>query len=150
MFMEQRSKKEELIPLFRVIDKEFKKDFERRLSKYDLTAQQGRLLFYINWNVCNGNKVRQVDIEKNFQLTKSTVHGLINRMEKANLIIKNKEKNNQYIEISDNCKKILNDVFSQRMECLNKMTSGLSEEEIETLHSLLMKIYDNRDKGGCK
>ena len=62
--MEQRSKKEELIPLFRVIDKEFKKDFERRLSQYGLTAQQGRLLFYINWNNKEGNKVRQVDIEK--------------------------------------------------------------------------------------
>ena len=146
--MEQRSKKEELIPLFRVIDKEFKRDFERRLSKYDLTAQQGRLLFYINWNTKNGNQIRQVDIEKNFQLTKSTVHGLINRMEKANLVIKIKEKNNQYIEISDDCKKILQDVFSQRMECLNKMTEGLSEEEINTLHSLLMKIYENRNKGG--
>ena len=146
--MEQRSKKEELIPLFRVIDKEFKTDFERRLSKYDLTAQQGRLLFYINWNTKNSNQIRQVDIEKNFQLTKSTVHGLINRMEKANLVIKIKEKNNQYIEISDDCKKILEDVFSQRMECLNKMTEGLSEEEINTLHSLLMKIYENKNKGG--
>ena len=146
--MEQRSKKEELNPLFRVIDKEFKRDFERRLSKYDLTAQQGRLLFYINWNTKNGNQIRQVDIEKNFQLTKSTVHGLINRMEKANLVIKIKEKNNQYIEISDDCKKILQDVFSQRMECLNKMTEGLSEEEINTLHSLLMKIYENKNKGG--
>ena len=145
---EQRSKKEELIPLFRVIDKEFKRDFERRLSKYDLTAQQGRLLFYINWNTKNGNKIRQVDIEKNFQLTKSTVHGLINRMEKANLVIKNKDKNNQYIEISEDCKKILDDVFSQRLECLNKMTEGLSDEEIDTLHSLLMKIYENRNKGG--
>lgn len=148
--MEQRSKKEELIPLFRVIDKEFKKDFERRLSQYGLTAQQGRLLFYINWNNKEGNKVRQVDIEKNFQLTKSTVHGLIDRMEKANLVIKNKDKNNQYIEISNDCKKILEDVFSQRMECLNKMTSGLSEEEIDILHGLLMKMYENRNKGGCK
>lgn len=146
--MEQRSKKEELIPLFRIIEKEFKKDFEKRLSKYGLTAQQGRLLFYINWNIKSGNQVRQVDIEKNFQLTKSTVHGLINRMEKANLVIKNKEKNNQYIEISEDCKKILDDVFSRRLECLNKMTEGLSDEEINTLHSLLMKIYENRDKGG--
>ena len=148
--MEKRSKKEELIPLFRIIDKEFKKDFERRLSQYGLTAQQGRLLFYINWNNKEGNKVRQVDIEKNFQLTKSTVHGLIDRMEKANLVIKKKEKNNQYIEISNDCKKILEDVFSQRMECLNKMTQGLSDEEIDILHSLLMRIYDSRDKGGCK
>ena len=142
--MEQRTKKEELIPLFRIIDKEFRKDFEKRLSKYGLTSQQGRLLFYIN---CN-NKVRQVDIEKNFQLTKSTVHGLINRMEKANLVIKIRENNNQFIEISDSCKKILEDVFSQRMECLNKMTQGLSDEEIETLHSLLMKIYNNKGGNG--
>ena len=148
--MEKISKKEELVPLFRIIDKEFKRDFERRLSKYDLTAQQGRLLFYINWSNKEGNKVRQVDIEKHFQLTKSTVHGLIDRMEKANLVIKKKEEKNQFIVITDDCKKILEDVFSQRLECLNKMTDGLSDEEIETLHSLLMKIYENRDKGGNK
>ena len=148
--MEERSKKEELLPLFRIIEKEFRKDFERRLSMYGLTAQQGRLLFYINWNNKEGNKIRQVDIEKQFQLTKSTVHGLITRMEKANLVIKNKDKNNQYIVISDDCKKILEDVFSRRMECLDKMTDGLSDEEIDTLHTLLMKIYNNRDKGGDK
>ena len=146
--MEQPSKKEELIFLIRIIDKEFKKDFERRLSDYGLTAQQGRLLFYINWNIINGKQVRQVDIEKHFKLTKSTVHGLINRMEKANLVIKNKDKNNQYIEISDDCKKILQDVFDRRTECLDKMMNGVSDEEIETLHTLLIKIYENRDKGG--
>ena len=148
--MEQRSKKEELVFLIRIIDKEFKKDFERRLSNYGLTAQQGRLLFYINWNIINGKNVRQVDIEKHFQLTKSTVHGLVNRMEKANLIIKNKDKNNQFIEISDDCKKILEDVFNRRVECLNKMMDGVSDEEVEILHKLLMKIYENRDKGGYK
>lgn len=148
--MEERSKKEELLPLFRIIEKEFRKDFERRLSMYGLTAQQGRLLFYINWNNKEGNIIRQVDIEKQFQLTKSTVHGLITRMEKANLVIKNKDKNNQYIVISDDCKKILEDVFSRRMECLDKMTDGLSDEEIDILHTLLMKIYNNRDKGGDK
>ena len=148
--MEQKNKKEELIPLIRVIDKEFKKDFERRLSEYGLTAQQGRLLFYINWNSMNNKEVRQVDIEKHFQLTKSTVHGLISRMEKANLVIKNQDKNNQYIIITDDCKKILQSVFEKRTECLDKMMNGMSDEEIETLHTLLMKIYENRDKGGCQ
>ena len=146
--MEQPNKKEELVFLIRIIDKEFKKDFERRLSDYGLTAQQGRLLFYINWNNLNGKQVRQVDIEKHYKLTKSTVHGLINRMEKANLVIKNKDKSNQYIEISEDCKKILKDVFDKRVECLNKMMDGVSEQEIETLHTLLTKIYENRDKGG--
>ena len=148
--MEQKNKKEELIPLIRIIDKEFKKDFEKRLSEYGLTAQQGRLLFYINWNIMNDKQVRQVDIEKHFQLTKSTVHGLISRMEKANLVIKNQDKNNQYIIITEDCKKILQSVFEKRTECLDKMMAGLSDEEIKTLHTLLMKIYENRDKGGCQ
>ena len=148
--MEQKNQKEELIPLIRIIDKEFKKDFERRLSEYGLTAQQGRLLFYINWNSMNNKQVRQVDIEKHFQLTKSTVHGLINRMEKANLVIKNQDKNNQFIIITEDCKKILQSVFEKRTECLDKMLDGVSDEEIETLHTLLMKIYENRDKGGDK
>ena len=146
--MEQQNKKEELIPLIRIIDKEFKKDFEKRLSEYGLTAQQGRLLFYINWNIMNDKQVRQVDIEKHFQLTKSTVHGLISRMEKSNLVVKNQDKNNQYIIITDDCKKILQSVFEKRTECLDKMMARLSDEEIETLHTLLMKRYNNRDKGG--
>ena len=29
-------------------------------------------------------------------------------------------------------------------------SSGLSEEEIDILHGLLMKMYENRNKGGCK
>ncbi len=146
--MEQKNKKEELVPLIRIIDKEFKKDFEKRLSEYGLTAQQGRLLFYINWNNMNNNQVRQVDIEKHFQLTKSTVHGLISRMERDNLVVRNKDKNNQYIVITEDCKKILQNVFDKRTECLDKMLNGVSDEEIETLHTLLMKIYENRDKGG--
>ena len=74
----------------------------------------------------------------------------VNGMEKANLVVKNQDKNNQYIIITDDCKKILQSVFEKRTECLDKMMAGLTDEEIETLHTLLMKIYENRDKGGCQ
>ena len=144
--MEQISKKEELIFLIKFIDKEFKADFQSRLSAYGLTSQQGRLLFYINWNNKNGRKIRQVDIEKHFQLTKSTVHGLIDRMEKANLVNKVKDGPNHYIEVSDECQGILKDVFEKRTQCLDKMLKGVSDEEIDTLHALLTKILNN--KGG--
>ena len=146
--MEQISKREEIIFLIKFIDKEFKADFQSRLSEYGLTSQQGRLLFYINWNNMNGRSIRQVDIEKHYQLTKSTVHGLVDRMEKANLIIKKKDGPNQYIEVSEQCKGILNDVFQKRTACLDKMLKGISDEEIETLHTLLSKILSN--KGGDK
>ena len=148
--MEKPSKREEIVLLVRFIDKVFKADFQSRLSEYGLTSQQGRLLFYISWNNKNGRKIRQVDIENHYQLTKSTVHGLIDRMEKAGLVFKVKEGPNQYIQISEKTEGILMHVFDKRNEVLDKMLQGVSDEEIETLHTLLMKIYENRDKGGCK
>lgn len=146
--MENLSKREELLFLIKFIDKEFKKDFESRLSEYGLTSQQGRLLFYISCNNKNGRKVRQVDIENHFKLTKSTVHGLIDRMEKAGLVLKKKEGPNQYIEISEKTEGILMHVFAKRNECLEKMLTGVTDEEIETVHRILSKIYGNKDKGG--
>ena len=148
--MEKPSKREEIVLLVRFIDKVFKADFQSRLSEYGLTSQQGRLLFYISWNKKNGRKIRQVDIENHYQLTKSTVHGLINRMEKAGLVLKVKEGPNQYIQISEKTEGILMHVFKKRNEVLDKMLQGVSDEEVETLHTLLMKIYENRDKGGDK
>ena len=148
--MENLSKREELLFLIKFIDKEFKKDFESRLSEYGLTSHQGRLLFYISCNNKNGKKIRQVDIENHYQLTKSTVHGLIDRMEKAGLVIKKKDGPNQYIEISEKTEGILMHVFTKRNECLNKMLTDVTDEEIETVHRILSKIYSNRDKGGNK
>ena len=148
--MEPLNKREDIFRLIKFIDKELRNDFQSKLSEYGLTAQQGRLLFYISCNNKNGQQIRQVDIEKHFQLTKSTVHGLINRMEKANLIIKRKEDNNQYIQISEKTEGILMHVFDKRTECLNKLTKGMSEEEIDQLHSLLTKVLGNKDTGGGK
>ena len=146
--MENLTKREELLFLIKNIDKEFRKDFERRLSEYGLTAQQGRVLFYISHSNKNGKQIRQCDIEKHFNLTKSTVSGLIDRMEKGGLVFKKKDGPNQYIEISEKTEGILMHVFEKRNEVLDKMLDGLNEEEINELHSLLNKIYDNRDKGG--
>ena len=144
--MESKSKKEEIITLIKFIDKEFKKDFESRLSTYGLTAQQGRLLFFINWNEINNSPIRQVDIEKKFQLTKSTVSGLVERMLKANLINKRKEGHISYLVPSEYGQSIVNDIFNKRTECLEKMLYGLDEKEIDELHTLLTKVLNN--KGG--
>ena len=148
--MEPLNKREDIFRLIKFIDKELRNDFQSKLSEYGLTAQQGRLLFYISCNNKDGRQIRQVDIEKHFQLTKSTVHGLINRMEKAGLVIKRKENNNQYIQISEKTEGILMHVFDKRTECLDKLTKGMNEEEIDQLHTLLTKVLSNKDKGGDK
>lgn len=136
------TKKEEISLLIKFIAKEFRTDFEARLNAYNLTAQQGRILFFINCRKNKGQSTRSVDIEKGFNLTKSTVHGLVERMIKANVLI----KENYHLELTDCAKSLMHHVYEKRIECLDSLLKDVSEEELETLKKILSKIYDNRTK----
>lgn len=138
---------EELFRLFKFIDKEARLDLQKRLSEYGLTAQQGRLLFFIACRQDNGVRTKQVDIENHFQLTKSTVHGLISRMEKADLVQKTKEGNSCYLVPTKYAESIMTYVHDKRGELLDKMFKNISREELETLSKLLNRVLDNM-KGG--
>ncbi len=136
------SKKEEISLLVRVIAKEFRSDFQMRLNDYGLTAQQGRILFLINCRRNEGLTTRSVDIEKHFALTKSTVHGLVERMIRANILYKN-----QYaLNLTEYAESIIHFVLEKRSECLEKLFVNLSEEEIDTLSILLNKINITKEE----
>lgn len=136
------SKKEEISLLIKVIVKEFRSDLQTRLNDYGLTAQQGRILFLINCRNGEGLTTRLVDIEKHFSLTKSTVHGLVERMIKANII----HKSNHLLELTEYAGSIIHFVLEKRKECLDKLFANLSEEELDTLSTLLNKIHITKEE----
>ena len=86
IFMNQ-SRKDDIIFLIKYLGKLLDKDLDARLSEYDLTGQQGRMLFYIakRTNI-DKEEVHQNDIEQEYHLSKSTVSGIVKRMEKKGII----------------------------------------------------------------
>ncbi|NLB48370.1 MAG: MarR family transcriptional regulator [Erysipelotrichia bacterium] len=130
------TKREEIFFRLKYITKQFRADFQARLNDYGLTAQQGRVLFFINFRKSNNLTTRLVDIEKRFNLTKSTVHGLVTRMIKANFLFKVRYT----LELTDYSKSIIHVVKEKRKECLENFFQNLTDDETSTLSTLLNKI----------
>ena len=132
----------DIIYLIRHLSKLIQIDFDDRIAKFDLTGQQARLLFYINRRTNDeNNEVHQNDIERDFQLAKSSVNGLISRLVKKEFI--NKENKGKYsiITITEKGKSVIEQLKEGRKDTIDRLFKGFSEEEkqlsIDKLNVLL-------------
>ena len=126
------------------LNKRFESNFNSKLEEFNLTSRQGMALLFINRrvNVCH-QIVHQNDVEKEFNLTKSTVSDLINRLEKKELI--KKVNKSPYVELYPTEKGIeLTRHFRNNWELyLDKLLYGFSEEEKKELLDVLIKLNEN-------
>ena len=132
-------KKNDIIYLTIYLKKVIDKDFAKRLSEYDLTVQQGRIMFF----VARREQVHQNDIENEFHLSKSTVSGLVRRMQKKGII--NIEKQHPYaiITVSDKAKDIMCHLQKTRDETIKKLTFDLSSDDQKKICEYLIKLINN-------
>ena len=116
--MKNKGPELDIIYYIKVLNKLMTADFTKRLNEHGLTCQQGRVLFYINHRVKDGFEVHQNDLEERFNLSKSTVSGLVKRMEKNELIIK--INNHKYCSLlpSEKGKAIVNQVHGNIIKVL--------------------------------
>ena len=133
--------KDDIFFLIKHLSKCIELSLDKESAKLGLTPQQGRLLGFLIRREKENVKVRQIDIEERFQLSKSTVSGLVKRMESKNLIYKKKEKKDIFILPSDEGKEIMA-IFIKKAEAIKQnMMSSLNEKErestIENLNILL-------------
>ena len=117
---------------------------DKEAAKLGLTPQQGRLLGFLIRCEKENVKVRQIDIELRFQLSKSTVSGLVKRMDSKGLIIKVKEKGEIHILPSEEGKTIMT-TFRNKAEIIKQnMMEALPIKErdktIDNLNRLLNQI----------
>ncbi len=109
--------------------------FDEGLEKYNLTFIQGQTIRFINHNP----GVKQVDIQKHFELSKSTVSGLITRLEEKHYI----KRIDNSLFLTDEAMSLI-DYFAKVYKDLNKtLTKGLTEEEIDNLYKCLDKLKKN-------
>ena len=143
-----QSRRDDIIFLIKYLGKLLDKDLDARLSEFDLTGQQGRILFYIakRTNICK-LEVHQNDIEQEFHLSKSTVSGLVKRMEKKGVISIEKKHPYANIKIEEAGKNIICHLRMHRDEAIAQLSKGLTEEEKEQVITLLNKMITNMEGG---
>ena len=145
--MKDYKHEEDILFLVKKLNKDLVNDFDNRLNEFGLTSQQGRTLFFINSKVnLEKQEVNQVDLENRFGLSKSTVSGLVKRMEKNGLITVSRKKNRCYLVPTEKGMQIVSNLHENRYKTINKMFRGFNEEEqkriITNINKLIMNIEE--------
>ena len=144
---------QDVLFLIRKLSKDLANDFDKRLNEYGLTSQQGRALFFINKRVNFDHvDVHQVDLENRFELSKSTVSGLVKRMEKNGLITIVKDKNRSSLIPTEKSLQIIDKMHERRTTTIEKLFKGIEEgrrkEIIEGIKKLISNIEEEDELCG--
>ena len=141
---EKNTSNTDIIYLIKNLNKLLQNDFNSRLEQYGLTCHQGRVLFYLNKKVNIEHKVvHQNDIEKDFNLTKSSVSGLVKRMVANGLI--DKKIAHPYAELtpSEKAVSIVDTVFNEKTVTVDKLMKGLSKKQVKILNETIQQMISN-------
>ena len=111
--------------------------YNQLLQSFDIAPEQRATLEIIKYEA----DVNQTKIANILGKDKTTISRTLNTLENKNLITKSQiDKRTNLIQLTQKGEEILNDSFSSVKDFRKKLTSNLSEEEINQLVSLLEKV----------
>lgn len=142
--MVETARKNDIIYLIIYLKKLIDKDLDNRVSEYGLTGQQCRILFFIDRH---DDVIHQNDIENAFHLSKSTVSGLVKRMEKNGVITIEKQHPYALIKLSERGLEIINHLKDERENNLERLTKSLNKEDKVNMCEYLIRLIDNMEGG---
>lgn len=148
--MIEKQQFDNILRLLRYINKLLDVDFNKRLSEVGLTAQQGRIFLYVHRETVDYEKeIHQNDIENEFHLSKSTVSGLVKRLEKRGVISIEKQHPYVIIKSTPQGEDIIIHLRESRKKVINRLLKDMNEKEKEELMKLLEKMIENMGGGQC-
>ena len=135
----------EIFGIIHKVDNQIKREIDQIACKHGLTGIQSFFLKCIYDNAENGD-VFQKDLEKEFDLKRSSVSLLLNNMEKSDLI--------QRVPVAEDARlkkiiltekaMILNENISIAINSVeNKLSENITLEEINVFYRVLDKIRNN-------
>lgn len=102
--MEEVNKSIKVIKLLKQVMDEIRQNIEYQFREMQLTGPQGIIIGIL----ANFGEMKISDLSEKIGLSNSTVSGIIDRLEKQNLVERIRSKNDRrvvYVRVSDECKK---------------------------------------------
>lgn len=130
--------------IFQMMEKNLNKDLE----DIDLTGMQAHVLLYLYKN--RKNIINQRDIEREFELTNPTVNGILKRLENKGFIkrvVSLNDARNKEIMITDKSISLIAEMKKKAKNMENKMTLGITKEELDTFYQVIKKMFNNVQGG---
>lgn len=120
--------------------------FRETASCNVLTQAQGRIMSFIHNENKEGKEVYQRDIENISKLRRSTVSGVLQTMEKNNIIIRtasNIDKRIKKVVLTELGNVMVKKVDSKIYVFENMMSNGITKKELDIFYSVIDKIKNN-------
>lgn len=118
-------------------------------ERFNLTPKQGIILGFIHVHIQKGEDVFQKDIEKEFNLRRSTASEIISLLEKNGLVQRVQIENDARMKklvLTPKTDKIMQKVKQDSNNIMNIAFEGVTEEEKETLDKILKKVISNLEE----
>lgn len=119
-------------------------ELNRQMKDYELTATQSMALKYIV--SCEKDEINQVDVEKHLKCSNPTVAGIVKRLEEKDLVAcVNSARDKRFKKLlpTEKSRRLIA-LMDKRVDQLNeRITRGISEEEVSLLQKLLEKMEKN-------
>lgn len=122
----------------------FSRFVETKASEEGVTFVQGRFLHYISTKHEGG--ICQKDVEKEFNIRRSSATEMLQKLEKNGLIERiedEEDKRSKRIHITEKGEKIENKIFGSICEFEKEIKKGISPEEIEVFFGVISKLKVN-------
>lgn len=130
--------------LLKKINDNFEYNLNIRLSKFDLTLSQGRVLKSILTANEKNQDIMQKDIEIELKLSNPTVTGIIKRLEAKAYVYREasiSDRRSKLLYVTDKAKDVDKAILDSINENEQNLLACLSGPEQDNLKKYLMKIY---------
>ena len=120
---------------------------ETKKRGYSISDVQIKILNYLY--DCNDKKIYQRDIEKEFQIRRSTVSGILRTMEKNQFIIRvdsDSDARMKQIIINDNVKDKLKEIRKEISLFEKNLINNIDEEDLKTFLKVIHQMQKNIER----
>ena len=138
----------EVIGVLHKVDNQIKRKIDQVALKHDLTGIQAFFLKCIHDKSSEGD-LFQRDLEKMFDIRRSSVSTMIGCVEKKGYIKRESiptDKHINKIVLTEEGRKKYEEVDADLKEYKHQLLKDFSDEEIDLVYSMLQKISDNTKK----
>ncbi|NME83826.1 MarR family transcriptional regulator [Clostridium sp. SM-530-WT-3G] len=137
-------KKLRLSLLLKIVNNLFERELNNKISSIDLTRTQCSVLGYLNRN--RDKEINPCHIEKEFNLKKPTVTGILKRLEEKGFVLIEQSKTDKrykHIKLTSKNDEVDKIMRKNLIECEKVLYEGLSEDDKKELYRILEKMMDN-------
>ena len=119
---------------------------DARMSRFGMTPAQTHVLRYLRQN---GGQMPQRELLENLKVKPSTVNGILDRMEEKGLVersVSGTDARQRVVALTPAGRKREAEAKQSFLEAEALIARGLTEEETETLRSLLERVIHNLEE----